>query len=220
MFSRIISAAALLGIVSFATATFAQTPGQPTPAAPATAPAVSGSAPAASDLGAPDPDAVLLGQLRKDIDKKKLEAESLGVELQIQDSRSKLDGSAGAGASAAIPELIGLYGTGDRVTAEFIVGSNTILTAKNGEWVSTDWQIESILTNGVVLKHRGSKERRTVLFGRRSAAGALPAGAPFPDRMTTSGAPGVPGAPSMQTTAPLRPVGVPTSGAVNGNAAQ
>lgn len=124
-----------------------------------------------------DPDVVLLGELRRDIEVERSRAELLGIQQQIQETREKL-GESDAGDGNAVPSLIGLYGGGSQVTAEFLVGSGeaqTVLTARVGEWVTHRWRIERVLANGVVLAGRGG-ERRTVLFGRKSAPGVLGGG--------------------------------------------
>lgn len=189
MYSRIIKSTLSAYLAAFAAVVSAQAPASmeanPAPH-PMGAPALATATPPLVNEGpAPDPDAVLLGVIRQQVDVKKARAEELGVDIQIQESRNKLDGGTSAGRSASIPDLIGLYGTGRTMTAEFIVGGTSVLTARRGDWVTGDWQIESILGNGVVLRQHASRERRTVLFGRRSVPGTLVGAAspaPFPEQ--------------------------------------
>ncbi|MEO7326554.1 MAG: hypothetical protein ABIW82_17170 [Dokdonella sp.] len=206
-----------MSLVWIALPAFAQ---QASPVSAPVAPmAVVATAPAAVDATSPaaDPDAILLGAIRKQVDIKKAKAEELGVDIQIQDSRTKLDGGTSAGNSTVIPDLIGLYGTDSRMTAEFIVGGTSVLTARRGEWVTADWQLESMLSNGVVLKRRDSKERRTVLFGRRSAPGTLSAagGTSYAERSGSSQALPPYSSPPQRVfsapapTAPMQPTSAP-----------
>jgi len=170
----------------------AQTPqaeSSPAPAASAASEETSGARPV-------DPDVVLLGELRRNIELERSRAELLGIQQQIQEAREKL-GESDAGDGNTVPSLIGLYGGGSHVTAEFLVGSGasqTVLTAGVGEWVTHRWRVDRMLPNGVVLAARGG-ERRTVLFGRKSAPGVLGGGsAGIPARQAAAGQPGSGGA--------------------------
>lgn len=65
-----------------------------------------------------------------------------------------------------LPQLVGVFKMPKRQWAEFLVGT-VVLSASVGEWVTSQWRVQSLLTNGVELADRGG-ERRTLLFGNRS----------------------------------------------------
>lgn len=111
------------------------------------------------------PDAVLLDEVQRNIGRTKTEVEMLRLELQ----RRELQGQLGEDSGRDVPELIGLYGRPDSMSAEFRVGAS-VLTATPGDWVTSRWQLKRVLSNGVELTQRGGGTR-TVLFGNTQGSG-------------------------------------------------
>jgi hypothetical protein len=77
-----------------------------------------------------------------------------------------------------IPELLGLSGTPRRLVAEFLVG-NSIMHASEGQWVTADWKLGRVMSNGVELVKRGGRETHTLLFGAAPQRESIP-GMPMP----------------------------------------
>jgi len=144
-------------------------------AAPAGAPA-----PAAGGIVQPDPiavdpaskelsaEATALSALRRDTVRTGEELKLLSAQAQIQQEKKKL-GQVTAG-TADIPELVGIEGTPGRMRAQFLTGKSLIVVVEGG-WVTPDWQLQQILSNGVEVAKRGSRTRQTILFGHEPIRG-------------------------------------------------
>lgn len=139
-----------------------------------------GAAAAPASIIAPlDPavqaDTALLGRLQRQLQIKRLE---LGVgeldakkrELLAGDNAQGQGEDAG-GLSNRIPELLSIYGTGSKLSAEFRVGS-ALLVAQPGDLVNVEWRLHRVFATGVELKKLSGSETRTLLFGRRASASA------------------------------------------------
>lgn len=139
-----------------------------------------GAASAPASIIAPlDPavqaDTALLGRLQRQLQIKRLE---LGVgeldakkrELLAGDNAQGQGEDAG-GLSNRIPELLSIYGTGSKLSAEFRVGS-ALLVAQPGDLVNVEWRLHRVFATGVELKKLSGSETRTLLFGRRASANA------------------------------------------------
>lgn len=89
--------------------------------------------------------------------------ENLTVDRDIQQVQQEMQLETGI---TAVPELIAITGNGVWTEAEFRIGTSTLIARAN-DWVTQDWQVIEMLNNGVVLKKRGEKTTRLMLFGNR-----------------------------------------------------
>ncbi len=105
---------------------------------------------------------VNLMELRRKSELGRARVETLRVDLEISQAEEMLHGAA-TGANQ-LPELVGLSGKAPHLTAEFLVG-NRIVQAKQGDWLSRDWQITEVLSSGVRMTRRGGTDSRVILFG-------------------------------------------------------
>lgn len=175
--------AALLVSALVAPVRAAATPGQ----------SISGTIPAASDVetsaaaGTPTAtnslreDALSMGRemnaerdaltrLARDFELKQAQIQVLKADKEL----SELQTSVGIkNEQGDLPQLVGVFKMPKRQWAEFLVGT-VVLSASVGDWVTAQWRVQSLLTNGVELASRGG-ERRTLLFGNRSTTAAAQA---------------------------------------------
>lgn len=115
------------------------------------------------------PDAVLLSAIRRQAKVAQARGELLKAKADNRAVRALLSGGeAGQGA----PTLVGLYGAGDNVRAEFLVG-DAVLTARPGDWVNDDWRLDEILRNGVRLSGADGASKMVLLGSAATAASPL-----------------------------------------------
>ena len=121
-------------------------------------------------------DTVLFGALQRKLNIVELQRKIKESQAAQQDN-SEESGGTSSGTSKGLPELIGIYGASDRLVADFRVGA-AVLRASPGDFVTADWRLKSVLSNGVVIERKG--QTRTILFGSRGgpAPAALAQAAP------------------------------------------
>jgi len=160
----------------------ANPPVTPPPPPPATAPAmpITAPAPVAPSQVAPpgsaaptptpvDPasagfskGAIEIGDLRRQTAIATERLKLLTEQAKVNDAEKNLGVTTTA--TADIPELIGIEGTPEKLRAQFLVGS-AITTIGVGQWLTSEWRVEKVMSNGVALSKRGGKETHTILFG-------------------------------------------------------
>lgn len=153
-----------------APATPAATP-QPTLAAAVSAappPGVATTPPPAQTVNATDDCAGLSAHLceLRDLARK---AEAASARLDLLQTEQQINQLAGdvQGANAGtnkLPVLVGLTGSKGRYSAEFAVGQR-VLTAAPGDWVTAEWKLDKVLSNGVVVRKANGRETHTMLMG-------------------------------------------------------
>jgi len=119
-------------------------------------------APSVTSAAGLSPQLTSLMDLRRKSELGRARVEAMQIEFENQKAEERLHG-ASIGAND-LPELVGLSGSAPRITAEFLV-SNRIVQARNGDWVTRDWQLTSVQSNGVTLTRRGGRDVRSLLFG-------------------------------------------------------
>lgn len=107
----------------------------------------------------PSPEALLLAEIRKQTALTEARADGLESETRLRELKSALGQTAG---DDRLPQLIGLYGVGQNVTAEFLSGKS-LLTVHPGDYVNNTWRLSSVVGNGVVLASKGGKTLRLLL---------------------------------------------------------
>ncbi len=108
-----------------------------------------------------------LTRLAREFETKQAEIQVLKADKELSDLRTSIGIKNEQG---DLPQLVGVFKMPKRQWAEFLVGT-VVLSASVGEWVTSQWRVQSLLTNGVELAGRGG-ERRTLLFGNRSMTAA------------------------------------------------
>ena len=183
----------------------------PSEASSAAPPSAAGSQRAREGEGIAGP-LMELVNLEREVANARRGNELLETHVERQELQAKLNTQ---GATLEVPELVALYGYGDNLLAEFLVG-RALLTARPGDWVTSEFRLERVLANGVELRKRDGSVR-TALFGRMEAPGNLarsaptaspqrpPSFTPVPPRTSTGGvvAP-VTGSSSVVIPAPSR----------------
>ncbi|HOV56414.1 MAG TPA: hypothetical protein PLN91_00885 [Rhodanobacteraceae bacterium] len=112
--------------------------------------------------------ALALAALRRQSANESERLKLMEFQTQVADLAKKL-GTVKAGTSD-IPELVGLDGRAGHYRAEFL-SNNAILSVIEGEWVTPEWRVDRILSNGVQLSRKGGKETHTILFGHQPIKG-------------------------------------------------
>ena len=149
----------------------------PAPATAAPPPAPVAAAPAAfapaagASLAIPAPQASLdetmqnLAGLQAQVATAQVQMQLLSQQTAINQLQKQQGGQATG--TSDIPELVGIVGTPGNLEAEFL-SSGSLLTARNGEWVTPEWKLVNIMGNGVELTKKNGRERHTILFGHRT----------------------------------------------------
>lgn len=108
-----------------------------------------------------DADVAALRELQKDVARTQVEVSLLQAQVTAQDARKQLQPFAKG--TADLPKLIGVFGVGENLTAQFAVGLN-VIDVGAGEWLTSDWRVARITGLGVELTDRkGAKH--TAMFG-------------------------------------------------------
>ena len=94
----------------------------------------------------------------------------LRTELEIREARKALEGETVQ--APAVPPLVGIMGSQDRLVAEFLVGSG-IRTATEGDYVTSQWRVERIAPGQVDIAGTDGSARHTLLLGH-AAPGSGP----------------------------------------------
>lgn len=71
---------------------------------------------------------------------------------------------------ADVPQLVSIDGAGDRLSAEFRIGTS-FTRARAGAWITPEWQVLRVTAAGVELQNKDGR-KYTALFGARPVIGA------------------------------------------------
>ena len=90
------------------------------------------------------------------------EVQLLNLQGQVSDLRNKNAGNRAG--TTGLPQLVGMISTKKGVAAEFLAGG-ALLQVAQGDWVSAEWRLSKVLTNGVEITRADGRERHTLMFG-------------------------------------------------------
>lgn len=100
--------------------------------------------------------------------------------LQTQKAIADLSGEVQGARTGTntLPVLVGLTGAGQSLQAEFAVGPR-VFTARPGDWVTPEFKLERVLSNGVIVRRGERGATHTMLMGGEVTQRAtVPAGRP------------------------------------------
>lgn len=133
----------------------------------------------ADDLGT-------ISRMDRDLEKRQRQLQSLQLDLQIRQTQQELQGETIQAPS--VPPLVGIKGSDGDLSAEFLV-SNGLRTAREGDYVTAQWQVERIVVGQVDIKSVGGNSRHTLLLGQAAPGSGpyIPTGPVIPPRQTRQG---------------------------------
>lgn len=117
-----------------------------------------------------DADVAALRELQKDVARTTAEVALLQTQVQAQDARKQLQPFAKG--TSDLPRLIGVFGVGDNLTAQFAVGLNVMEVAA-GEWLTSDWRVARVTGLGVELTDKQGR-KHTAMFGGQPERTTVP----------------------------------------------
>lgn len=117
-------------------------------------------------------DALRSGAQQRQIDSAQQQLELMQLRMQMNELMKKMQGASAN--NAELPMLVGISGARQNAIAEFYTGG-ALLQARPGEWVTSQWRLQRILQNGVVLVKAGSGRSHTLLFGAGTVQGSVQA---------------------------------------------
>lgn len=133
---------------------------------------------------APVPTGPSMSAVGQSLDATTQEQIQLARQLELEQARTALLTSQAEGTkirkealgttsgTSDLPQLVGLISRlSGGVIAEFLVG-DAIMQVRVGDWVSAQWKLDKVLSNGVELISKSGKQRYTLLFGGSSSKGS------------------------------------------------
>jgi hypothetical protein len=103
-----------------------------------------------------DDDSRILRNLNKQVAKAQAQLQLVSIQKQL----GEYDGSASSG----VPELAGLFTGPGGGYAQFLRGQN-LITARPGDWVTSEWKLTRIDQSGVVLTNRSHHDTLRLAVG-------------------------------------------------------
>lgn len=144
--------------------------GQTLVATPAEGPAATPQATSEPELAsAVDAELQRLAASQRQAEVLSAEVQLLNLQNQVEDLRKHAQGNQAG--TTGLPQLVGMVSTRRGVAAEFLAGG-ALLTVEQGDWVSAEWRLSKVLTNGVEITRADGKKRHTLMFGGIAERGA------------------------------------------------
>lgn len=133
--------------------------GAPPPEQQVAAPASTSPAALASAV---DAELTRLAATQRQSEMLSAEVQLLNLQTQVNDLRRQAAGNQAG--TTGLPQLVGMVSTSKGVAAEFLAGG-ALLQVTQGDWVSAEWRLSRVLTNGVEITRANGRERHTLMFG-------------------------------------------------------